>query len=191
MTAATEPDPGRPVRAWPAALAVLLAGALAVGLLVVWHGRARVRVVVETTRTTASAAVLRPGDCPLDVNCFTGRADATVVAAVRRHFPGSRAVDDWRLIDGVNGSTARVFVLVRTDSGTLVTLTSRCVRSGAAVPGRPIDPGAAVGPARVSVVVPGATGCSAAVVLDVPAGVAVDRRGADALAHDQDVQVRV
>ena len=177
-------------RIWPVALLALITAVTAALALNLWRARARTQMVTTVVRSTAPAAAVHSGDCPLDINCFTGGADPTVLDAVRRRFPHATAVDDWRVINGINGSTVRDSVRVRTSDGVLVTVTSRCVRAGGPVTDRHIAAGVVRGPARVFAVAGGEPGCSAAVVLDVPAGRSISGTAAEDLAHDGALQLR-
>ena len=211
-----DPAAGRSAR--PKALVVLLAVSIlclvATGYTL-WH---RSRTITETTlvRTVGQPALIDPRDCHSTSVCRVSAAAPDIVDAVRRHFPGSTRLDDFALI-GDTGNRDRTSVRVRTTAGVVVSFASQCVQNGTPVPADQVSAGrggpprhrlstvaarfggkasgtelvGAVprrGPAQVALVQPGSPGCSVAVVLDVPAGVAVPLSGAAALTREPSVQ---
>ena len=116
-----------------------------------------------------------------------GTVRAQVGRAVDRAFPGSRLVDEFAVIDGTSRRPYRETVLRRTGTGVAIDATTVCGTGH--VDRRSPTSGPDIGPATVTIVVPGSGGCSVAVALTVPAGVDVDRRAARRLAEDPSLQI--
>ena len=173
--------------ALPAAICVIGVG-LAVAALD-WRDQARrPRYVVTTQLETPLPHVASASDCPLDATCIAVPIRARVDDLAATAFPGSATVHSEALADGRDG-TVRESLDLRTGSGVAVRVTTRCVDGGSQVTGtRSLDvPG--IGPATVFVVTAGETGCSVAVVLQVPAGIAVPWSAATALAAQPGLQL--
>lgn len=150
---------------------------------------------VEHTRTTVVTSVqplprVSADDCPLGVTCVDGSPRAVVAQLLRSAFPDADVVEAFALHGSDPTRPYRETVLARTSTGVGVAITMRRLEGGARV-GETVPASApSVGPATVAVVIPGAAGCSVAVVLDVPAGVLVPTAAAEQLARQSRLQLR-
>lgn len=179
------------MRRWRHALAAAtcVAGvALAIGTIT-WRDHARRPHYVFTTQLeTPLPHVVSANDCPLDLTCtvvpIRERVDQLAAAA----FPGSSTVHADALSDERDG-VVRESLDLRTGAGVAVRVATRCVDGGSHITGSRSPSVPATGPATVFVVVAGKNGCSAAVVLQVPSGVAVPWAAAAALAAQPGLQL--
>lgn len=180
--------------AWATLLASVIVLAVA---LPVYRARSSTRTV--TTMVTASARSVPQRGCDVGFEqCTVAPVRASTVAALRRHFARAVVVDSYALSNDASSNAAsstagRVdaeYVQVRTSTRVLVSVQSHCAGGSAAVPDRAYGDTAVVGPARRVFIGGGRNGCSVAVVVDVPAGVAVPAAAATALALDPVVALR-
>lgn len=145
--------------------------------------------VVTVSIDQRPAPIVAANDCPVDQTCAATGVRAAVVTTVLAAFPDATLTADLThaaLAGAPSGSGATVLretVNVRTHTGVLVSVFSRCVEQGSGVRATQSPSVPAVGPATVFAVVPGRAGCSVGVILRVPAGVVVPWRAATTLAH--------
>lgn len=175
--------------AWATLLSSVVALAVA---LPVYKARSSTRTVTTTVTASAPSAPARGCDVGFG-QCTLATVRPSTVAALRRHFAGAVVVDSYALSNAALSNAGRIdaeYVQVRTSRRVLVSVQSRCAGGSASVPDRAYGDTAAVGPARRVIVGSGRNGCSVAVVVDVPAGVAVPAAAATALAHDPAVALR-
>jgi hypothetical protein len=171
----------------PAAFCVV-GVALAVGALS-WRDHARRPHYIFTTQLeTPLPHVVSADDCPLDLTCVAVPIRTRVDQLASSAFPGSSTVHSDALSDERDG-TVRESLDLRTSAGVAVRVATRCVDGGSQVAGTRSADVPSTGPATVFVVVAGKNGCSAAVVLDVPSGVAVPWVAATALAQEPALQL--
>ncbi|MEP6853321.1 MAG: hypothetical protein ABJA87_11780 [bacterium] len=186
---ATELAP-RPGRRVPTALIVwCVVAAVVAGLAVGWaRVRTRPVTVQHTVHVDAPGRPLAGSDCPDDYECSNPPVPGSIRVAMDRHFPGGQVFDDFSVRD-FTGVITSFRVRSRLKTGTVVTLTGRCVRDGVAVPGatsyRPSR-----GPAVVWAVAAGGTGCSTAVVVDVRGPLPIPADAMEALVHDTAVRLQ-
>lgn len=190
---ATQPEPvaAAAPRRWPHALPAAIC-VVGVGLAVAglsWRDHARhPRYVYTTQLETPLPHVESANDCPLDLTCTAVAIRASVGQLAAAAFPGSSTVRSDALSDERDG-TIRESLDLRTDAGVAVRVATRCVDGGSQVTGSRSPDVPSLGPATVFVVVSGRNGCSAAVVLQVPSGIAVPWAAATALAAQPGLQL--
>ncbi len=180
--------------AWATLLASVVVLAVA---LTVYRVRSSTRTVTTTVTASARSAPARACDVGFG-QCTLATVRPSTVAALRRQFAGAVVVDSYALSNAALSNAAlsnaaRVdaeYVQARTSTRVLVSVQSRCAGGSASVPDRAYGDTAVVGPARRVFVGGGRNGCSVAVVVDVPAGVAVPAAAATALARDPAVALR-
>ena len=115
-------------------------------------------------------------------HCAAGAVRPSALVAIISRFHDARVRHSYALSD--DGGIDTEFVDLRTPAGIAVSVRSRCTGGGGSVPDRTYGDTAAVGPVRLVIVAGGRNGCSVAVALDVPPGVAVPAIAATTLAHD-------
>lgn len=154
-------------------------------------GFAEHSIIRARTVTQLVAVPLHPaaGDCPTAVVCSAGAPRARVLAAMQQSFPRGRPVDASAIVQSDTGHPYREDVRRLTATGVAVEETARCLAGGAPVAARSPGSTASLGPTTIVIVVPGATGCSVAVIVTVPAGVPVPLSQARVLADDPNLQL--
>lgn len=162
--------------------AIVVAGAVPV-----YRARSSTRTVTTTVTASARPAPVRGCNVGFE-QCTVATVRPSTVAALRSHFARAVVLDSYALSNA--GRVDAEYVQARTSTRVLVSVQSRCAGGSASVPDRAYGDAAAVGPARRVFVGGGRQGCSVAVVLDVPAGVAVPAVAASALARDRAVALR-
>lgn len=152
------------------------------------------RRVVTVDIATAPAPVEAADDCPDTESCVLTGVRTSALTAVLAAFPGvptndvaHAALAGTRFVPPE--TVHRETVDVRTRDGVLVTVVSRCVDQGSGVRASQSASVPRAGPATVFAVVPGRPGCSVAVILRVPGGVAVPWTAATTLAHRGELQL--
>lgn len=151
------------------------------------RARSSTRLVTTVVTVVPTAAPAR--DCDVGfAQCTVVAVRASALAAVARHFVRATVVDSYARTDGARIDSE--LIQVRTSTQVLVSVQSRCAGGSGSVPDRVYGDTAVTGPARRVFIGGGRNGCSVAVTLDAPAGVAVPVAAATALAHDPAVALR-
>ena len=145
----------------------------------------------HTTVVTRRALPIRAAadDCPAGITCTDGAPRPVLAQVLGSALPGVQVLDGYAVYGVDPNRPYREVLQARTSGGVAVQITARRVEGGSAVAAQASGSVPASGPATVAIVVPGAPGCSVAVILDVPAGVAVPLAAADRVARDPALQL--
>ncbi|MEO6502474.1 MAG: hypothetical protein ABIQ09_11245 [Jatrophihabitantaceae bacterium] len=182
---------GRPrvVPSWLVAVAVLLACSAGVAASLWWQHRSRVIEVTNLVQRDYPAGPDSSG-CPNRSRCQTyASVGQRLNTLARQLFPDSTVLDSMSVSESRTGRTVRTSIVLRTDSGIVVSADAQCVPGAAAVPGR-FGPLPSAGPAQADFVVAGEPGCSVAVAARIPRAVAVPVEELQRLAGDPTVQLQ-
>lgn len=169
---------------WPWIVLLVAVATIAV-TLPLYRARTSNRTRTQVVTVTPRPAALPIRNCAVhDQNCRREAANGAVVDTVVRRFSGASVVDSYQLVDGSAARTVVRYIALVTSRAVHVAVEARCVPSAGTVPDREYGALSGAGPAHGVIVAGGPRGCSVAVTLDVPAGVAIPVAVARATAHD-------
>lgn len=180
------PGPANSSGRWAWAVLLLAAGVL-LACVPIYRARSTTQIRVSVVTVSTRAAANR--ECSVGVGqCDVAAVPAAALDAVTRPFPGSVVVESYDL--SASGRVATRVVQIRSANGVVVSVQSRCIFRGPAVPDRAYGTLRGVGPARGVIVAGGRRGCSTAVTMTVPTAVAVPVTQARQIANDPAVALR-